>query len=190
MKISPRERGTLLIGAVALAAILALRFLIFPWVDSWTDARQQIADCRKQVDEEKARMVRAMNQRKRLEGRYGPAVGKPLAESTIAKEDLFNAAQKALKANGFQVGGYEPQRPRPAGKIAGVEWLSLQVRGKCPEAQLSKCLAELRNADTLLIVERLSVTGDEKNPGNLDVTLLLATLAEQAKQAKQERAGS
>jgi hypothetical protein len=122
-----------------------------------------------------------MNQRKRLEDRYGPAVGKPLADSSTAKENLFNAAQKVLKANGFQVSGYEPQRPRPAGKVPGVEWVSLQIRGKCPDAQLPKCLAEFRNADTLVIVEQMSVANDEKSPGNLSVTLVLATPAEQGR---------
>ena len=55
----------------------------------------------------------------------------------------------------------------------------IELRGKCKLPQLVKCLAELRKAEMLLFAERLSANNSTKKPGELDVTLVLATLAEQ-----------
>ena len=58
-------------------------------------------------------------------------------------------------------------------------YVPLQVRGTCKLKQLSTCLSALRQAKTLAVVDRISVTNNEKKPGNLEVTLVLAALAEQ-----------
>ena len=95
-----------------------------------------------------------------------------------ARIGLFQTALDVLGANGFSLTDYQPQRGRRLKEIPGVEYVPLQVRGKCKLKQLATCLAALRHAETLAFVDRISVTNPEKKPGDLEVTLVLATLAE------------
>ena len=54
----------------------------------------------------------------------------------------------------------------------------LQVRGKCNMDQLTKCFSAMCKAKTLVIIEQLSITSDPKKPDELDVTMVLSTLAQ------------
>ena len=155
--------------------------ILAPLWNSWRGAREDIAVYGRQLDELGRKTRRALGQRKRLAERYGPAVNKPLSDLQTAQRELFGTTEKVLKSNGFGVtGNYDPQQPRRVRDIPGrdVYWLLLRVRGKCKQAQLSKCLAGLRTADTPVIVDRLTVKNNAKKPGELEVTMMLGTLAE------------
>ena len=165
-------------GAAALLVILTGRLAVIPWLNSWADARQAIVTSGEQISDLESRVRRVLGRHARLATRYGPAVRKPLTDRQTARNALFAAAQEILKSNGFEItGDYKPRRPRRAGKITGVQWVLLEIRGKCKEAQLPKCLAGMRKAKALVIVDRLTVTNDPKKPGQLEVTMVLATLA-------------
>ena len=178
MKLTRRDRRAVMLCAAALVAILAGRLIVIPWIDSWGDARRRIADAHRQLVELESRLRRVVAQRRRLEGQYGPRAADPPADVETARIQLLEAAQDVLTANGLKA-TYSPQPTRVVKSVPGIELVALQVRGQFKLGQLTKCLAGMRAAPTLVMVDCLSISNDAKKPGNLDVTLTLTTLAEQ-----------
>ena len=177
MNLSPRDRRAVLLGAIGLAIILVVRFGVAPWADDWAAARERIEADRLQLGALQGNISRVLGQRSRLGKLYGPGVNRPPADMEAARVGLLKAAQQVLRANGFQPSGYRPQPPRALPDVPGVMLVTLQVVGKCKEPSLPACLAALRQAEMLLLVDKLSVTNDAKKPGELQVTWTLATLA-------------
>ena len=165
-----------MIGAAGLAVILVARFIVIPWVDDWSETRRQIAARQQELSGLERNVTRVLGQRKRLTKKYGPAVNKPLEDVEAAWISLFTAA-RGLTDSGFEATDYLPQSDRPLQDIHGVRFVPLQVRGKCKLPQLAKLLAKIRQSETLVIVDRLTVSNDAKKPGQLEVTMVLATLA-------------
>ena len=178
MTLTPRDRRALILGVVALAVLVVARWFIVPWVDDWCGARDRIATLGITLNQRERAVGRILAQRGRLAGAYGPAINEPLQGVDEAQISLFQVALDVLAANGFGLTDYQPQRGRRLKEIPGVEYVPLQVRGTCKLPQLAKCLAALRGAKTLVFVDRVVVANTEKKPGNLEVTLVLATLAE------------
>ncbi len=181
MKISAKDRRALIFLAVGLGVILLTRLTVIPFMDSWGTAREEKDANQVQLDDLNRKLRRVLGQRQRLVRMYGPAVKQPLVDLQTAKVNLFQAAQDVLKSSGIKMTDYQPQRERPLRDIPGVGLVTLQVRGECQLPQLAKCLCQMSEAKTLVIVERLTVTNNEKQPGKLKVTMVLATLAEMKK---------
>ena len=181
MRLSPRDRRAMLLGAAVLLIILAGRLAVIPWIDNWSGTRKEIVENRSQLDDIQRQIRRVLWQRQRLEEAYGPAVNKPLGNRQSAQVNLFKAVQDVFKAGGVKLTDYQPQRSRPLPEVPGVEIVPLQIRGKCNLSQLTKCFAGMRNGETLIIVDSFSVANDEKKPGELEITMMVATLAEQEK---------
>lgn len=169
----------MLLGLTALAVLAAARFVLIPWTDSWLGARDRITADARQVSDYQARISRAMGQRARLAAAYGPSVHKPPQSVEAARVALFKAVQDVLAANGFRPTDYQPQADRALKEVPGVRAVPLEIRGQCGLEQLTKCLAGMRKSDTLLILDRLSATGDDNGSGQLAVTMTLTTLARQ-----------
>jgi len=179
MNLSPRDRRAIVLGAGVLAAVLVVKCAVIPWIDSWTSAREDIGSANAELARLRGRILHVLTQRKHLEELYGRAASKPPEDLKTAKLNLLAAAQDILKSSGFQAtGGYMPQPGRPVRSVPGMELVALEVRGKCKLPQLAKCLAAMQKAKTLIFVDRLTATNDEKKPGQLEVRLVLATLAD------------
>ena len=181
MKFSAKDRRAIIFGAVGLGAILLVRLTVIPFLDSWATARQESNAHQAQLDDLNRKLRRVLGQRQRLIRMYGPAVKLPLADVQTARVDLFQAAQDVLKSSGIKMTDYQPQRERLLREIPGVGLVTLRIRGNCQLPQLAKCLYRMSEAKTLVIVERLTVTNNEKQPGKLEVIMVLATLAEMKK---------
>ena len=182
MNLSKRDRRAMVLGGASLAAILVLRFAVVPWIDAWSEHRADLAVRRARVDRVGKQLRRVLSQRKRLAKAYGQAANDPPQDVDAAALSLPKAALDVLKSNGFGTTEYLPQRPKRVQGIEGLRVVSLLVNGSCKLPQLTKCLSALRKADTLVIVDRLSVTSDPKKPGQLKVTMVLATLGEQGEE--------
>lgn len=178
MTLSDKDKRAIRIGAIALGIILVARFLLIPWMDSWFDARRRIATADEQLERLQKPIRRALGLQKHLERLYGPGVNRPCQDIEAAKLSLMKVAGQLAKFGGMQPSSNVPQRGRSLANVPGVEIVLLQIRGKCDFPQFSKTLAALMKSETLVFVERLSLTNDQKKPGQLDVTLVLATLAE------------
>ena len=89
--------------------------------------------------------------------------------------------QDVLKAGGIPFQSISPQPARSLRELPDVDLLGLQVKGKCTLGQLARCLAQMRKAPLPVVVDQLHVSSDPKKPGNLDVTMVLATLAKRSR---------
>ena len=176
--------------AGALLVILAAKFVVSPWIDSWTGARQAAVADRQRLEDLARSIRKVVAQRMHLEKTYGPAVNRSLEDAEVARVSLL-AVQDVLKTAGFQPADVEPLPARQLREVPGAQVLALRLKGKCKLPQLAKCLASLRKAKTLVFVDRLTVTNNEKKPGELEVALTLAALAEKPVQssARPRRSG-
>ncbi len=179
MTFSPRDRRAIIIGVVALLVLVAVRLVAVPWIDSWREARDEMAQARTQLNDIQKQVHRVLWQRNRLEEVYGPAVTKPLEDRQAAQLSLIKAVQDVFKAGGVKLTDYQPQRARTLKDIPNVEVVPLQIRGKCNLSQLTKCFVAMRTGQKLIIVESFSVTNNEKKPGELELTMIVSTLAQQ-----------
>ena len=183
MTLSQRDRRAIILGAIGLALVCFIRFGLMNFLDSWSDARHRIAAARDNVSRQERAISRVLGQRGRLASEYGQSVCKPLADSDTAKINLLAASQQALTKAGFEPDNYQPQPGKDLRQIPGLRYIPLQVRGKCSLDQLTKLLAGLPNDETPIIVDQLSIAKNEKKPQKLEVTMVLATLADQGEAA-------
>lgn len=181
MTLAVRDRRAILLGAVGLLIILAGHFAVIPWIDSWKDARKAIAATRVELGKAQDQIRKVLGQRRRLEEIYGPAVNKALKNRQSAQVSLIKAVQDVFKTGGCKLTGYQPQRCRSLAAVPDVELVPLQIRAKCQLPQLVKCLAGMQKSETLILVDWFSVTNNEKKPGELEITMMVATLAEKEK---------
>jgi len=183
MNLSARDRRAVRLGAIVVAAAVVVRVAVMPWADSWLNAREGIAADGQSLADLQKQLQRALRQRRRMVEAFGPGAVAPLPDAEAAPIRLLQAAQEVLGKGGFKITGYEPQAARPLrdkdkGVVKGVLVVPLQVRGRCQLPQLAQCLDGMKQAKTLVVVDRVVVANDEKKPGQLEVTLLLTTLAE------------
>jgi hypothetical protein len=176
--LSPRDRRAVIFGGVGLGVILLLRLLVIPIWDSWSSARDRGEVYGKELVQLNRSLRRALGQRQRLIRMYGPAVSKPLADEQTARIQLFESAKDVFGSGGMNVKNYQHQRTRPLREIPNVSLVTLQVRGQCKLEQLTQCLRKMTNSKSLMIVQSMNLANNEKQLGQLDVTLVLATLAD------------
>jgi hypothetical protein len=181
MKLSWRDRRAVLVGAAALLAVFLVRYALIPWIHSWQAARGRVAAARAELDDVRSTMQRLLRVRDRTLATYGQAVAKPLEDVEATRIAFLKTVQDVLRAGGVEYKSIDPQPTKALRELPGVEWVPCEVKGSCQLAQLAKCLAELRKAEKLVIVDRITASGGEKEPGKLEVSLVLATLAEQGK---------
>jgi len=177
LKLTPRDRRAVLLGAAALGVLILARLVVLPWLDGWSAARAHAAADRAELLRIETQLARLVAQRHRLKDPLGSAVGKDLQDVESARVSLFASAQAALGAAGFSASDYQPQKPRRLAGLPGVQEICIQVRGKCNGEQLTNMLAQLCKTPTLVVVRQLSLDNDEKKPGELEVTMILMTLA-------------
>lgn len=182
--LSPRDRRALLLGAVALGAIVLLRFTVIPFMDSWTDARDRSRVYGEELVELNRSLRRAVAQRERLARTYGPGIRQPLQDEQAARMNLFRSAKDVFGAGGVGITEYQPQRTRALRDIPNVSLVTLRIKGKCDLPKLAGCLYEMSRAKNLMFVQSMNVNNDKKKSGQLDVTLVLATLADTKKSPK------
>lgn len=178
MTLSTRDRRAIIVGGLGLGIIFAGYFVLMPWFDSWSSARAQVSEARDQLADVQMRVQRILGLRRRLVKTYGPAANMPLEEDVqTAQLKLLETAKETFSAGGFKPSEYRLQRPRALSEVPGVQIVPLEVPGKCNLSQLTKSLAGLCKAKTFVFVDSFSIANDEKKPGNLTVTITLATLA-------------
>ncbi len=178
MNLSDKDKRAVRILVIALATIFVAKLLVIPWLDSWSDARRRIASADQQIEQVQRPIRRSLALQKHLERLYGQGVNQPCQDIEAANLSLMKVAGQLEKSGGMKPASNVPQKGRRLTNVPGVEIVLLQIRGKCSLQQFSKTLAALLKSETLVFVERLSLTNDRKKPGQLDVTLVLATLAE------------
>ena len=176
-KMTPRDRRAVLLGIGALLAVIVIRWMLVPWVASWQQARQDITVAREELTSLEDQLRRYLSQRQRLTAMYGAAVAKPLEDMEPATLRFAEAVQGVVGRSGISNPAYQPQQPKAVPDAPGVEMVTLRMVGRCQLPQLANCLAELRKADSLIVVDSLVANGDPRQQGQMEVTLILSTPA-------------
>ncbi|MCJ7543330.1 MAG: type II secretion system protein M [Phycisphaerae bacterium] len=178
-QMTPHDRRAILLGAAALLAVVVVRWVLVPWAISWQQARQEITVAQSQLDALENQVRRHLSQRDRLTAMYGNAVAKPLEDMEPATLRFGEAVQAVMGRSGIRDPAYQPQQPRGVPGAPEVEMVTLRMTGRCQLPDLARCLAELRRADSLIVVDSLVATGDTRpqQQGQMEVTMLLSTPA-------------
>ncbi len=184
MTLSRRDRRALILGAIGLGLIVLTRVAILPVLETWQQAREEADRCEAALAARTKCVSGVLGLRGRLVGRYGRAVNCPLEPVDDAEVMLLRAAQEVLAAKGLALSEYQPQRARRLKEIPGVDYVALQVKGQCKQDKLPACLAAVRDAETLLFIDRVTVAVDAKKRDHLNVTMTLATLGERQEVAE------
>ena len=177
MKLTDRDRRVLVVGGTCLVALLIVRFAVMPWVDHWSEARSRAASLRVEMSKLKSQSDDLQMLRRMLDKVYGEAPGKRLEDVESTQIAFNTSVQEMLKAGGIGFQSIKKLPARPIKKITNTWWVSVEVDGKGKVDQLAKCLAAIRNAEQLIVVDRINVKNDQKKPGNLSLKLVLGTLA-------------
>ena len=177
--LSQRDRRAVIFGVAALLAVVVVRWGVVPFIGSWQQAREEAAVNAQHLSSLEDQLRSLLGQRQRLEDMYGSGVRKPLEGLEAATLKFNQAVQTVVRESGIREAKYTPQSPKPLPELRGVQTIGMRVAGQCQLPQLTKCLSDLRKADSLIIVDSFTVSSDESKPGNLDVTFVLATLTSQ-----------
>lgn len=168
-----------MIGAVLLAAILVVRFAVLPWVDHWRDVSDRIDLTQQRLAGFQQKISRLDHLNTQLRKAYGPAVDKPLEQVQPTQVAFHKTVEELFKAAGIKVKSKDTQKVRPIKDVPDTVLVPVQVRAECQIGQLAKLLAQVRQADRLVVIDRLNVDAVPKKPGHLNLTMVLATLAKQ-----------
>jgi hypothetical protein len=179
MKLTSRDRRAVMLGVVALAALLAVRYVLWPLATSWGTARQQIAAADAQLTDLRTRTQRARLQQQRLVDVFGPAAAKSLPTVDEARVSIVNTVQNALSAGPVAAQSVQLQAIRPLPDITGIALVSLQVDATCQLPQLAGFLAKLPQANELIIIQQMNIAVPEGKPGEMQLSLIIATAAQQ-----------
>ena len=102
MKLNPRDRRALALGAAALAIVLVFYFLAVPWLADWGRARQDAPAARARLDDLEGKIIKLLAQRQQLADRYGPAAARDLDGVEKTRLAFLQAVQGALRSGGIQ----------------------------------------------------------------------------------------
>jgi hypothetical protein len=167
-KLSQKDIRALKLGAVGVAAILILVFVL-EGHERWDKARQSSEILEKQLDDID------LNKAKRS----GLTSIVPVFQMPVEKEtqrflfrDKLNEQLRNARINSQPIqevsGGKSP--------IAGYELLRLKCSGKCNFGQILNLLADLKDNPYLVGVEEMRIKVDPKNQQRVDFDLTVSTL--------------
>lgn len=181
MSLSRRDRRAIALGALVLVVLLAWRFGATDAVGQWRGARQRIDTSERQAERLGHRLASLERASRKLQETRGQAALEAPLPAERAGVRLTAAAQELLASAGMKIESITLQGSRSVRDLEGVDELTVQLRGECKADKLTECLAKLRKAEVLLIVDSLNVNNNEQKPGELSVTMVLATLVEGGK---------
>ena len=177
-RLNQRDKRALIVGAVAIAVILAY-MSAGPWFEDWQSIRADLKAGRNQLkviapadDDETAKATW-----EKLALRV-PVFEMPLPESK--QSPLFrNKFSDQLKKTGIKVKTLQPIGGKGARPIPGtrVKLLKFQCRGKCSLNQVLDLLAGLNSNPHLAGIEELSIKFGQKDRKQMDLVMTVSTFA-------------
>lgn len=168
-KLSEKEKRTLKIGAVCVAAILVFVFAT-KWLGHWGQVRKSLAvetDKLKVIDVDEAKRAGLLS--------IVPVFETPQTEEK--QKFLFrDKLNEQLKQAGIRS---EPLQVLPTGKSreAGYKLLRVKCSGKCRFAQILDLLAGLNENPYLVGIEEMRIKCDTKNRQEIELDLTVSTFA-------------
>lgn len=176
MNLSQRDRRAILLGAGLLALLLGYRFVLSPWLDSWSDARARIELAASQESALRAQVAQLRSQERMLGPIYGEAINAPLPTVEDARLSFVKVTEDLLKSSGLEVRGIRSQPMTDLRELPGVALVSLQANCVGRPNSIAQCLAKMGESEQVVLVQKLDVTPDG-NGDKMSVSMVLATLA-------------
>lgn len=175
-KLSSRDRRAVIVGAASLAAILIIWGVVIPVIGHWMDVRDNIDASRIEIKRLQAKGQSGAHVREQLIQKHGPAACKPLEAVESASISFVKAVPEMLKANQLQIKTISQMPAKAIKELPGIYSAAFQIKANCQMAQLANCLGAVSKCDQLVVIDQVSVSSNEKSPGQLDVTLVMSTL--------------
>lgn len=177
MTMSDRDKKAILLGGLVLGCLIGYRFVMMPVLDSWSDARQRIAQVSAAQSSLDAQVMRLQSQRRQLEVVYGQGIAQPLPPVDVARANFVKTVEDLLKSSGMTSQGVRSQPLRPLREVAGVALVGLQVDCTGQPQQLMRCLANMSAGDQLILVDSVRAAPDSRRPDRMQVSMVVTTLA-------------
>lgn len=178
MRLSSRDKKALMLGGLALAALIGFRYVLMPLNDSWRDARQRIAQAGDTLQRLQDQQLQLRAQQRRLMDFYGQGLAQPLPTAEQAGVEFVKTVEDLLKAAGLGSQGVQAQPVRPLREVPGVAVVGLQVQLAGRPEQITQCLASLCQSQQPILVQSLTATRPGKDGDQqLNVSMVIATLA-------------
>ena len=178
MNLPTRDQRAILIGAAALALILGLRFIAVPIAQTWQGARARISRAQTELESLKAQIADLQTQHRQLAPVFGPSVSERPPSAQDARVRFVKTVVEPLESAGLDVPSTRTQPLRRLREVSGVGLVTIQVRAVGDLPKLAETLGAMRQTDQLILVESLSASTDEEDPGDLEISMVLATTAQ------------
>lgn len=170
--IGGRDKRAIVFGIVAGGMIVIYLFIGLPLFEDWSRVRDELEMYRTRLDSVNGQ---SSGSKAKIVGlcQAVPFMESPLEED--AQRKLFwDKTYDQLKSAGIKLSsgpGYVSSSKKK--KAHGMRALRLKFAGSCKYDQLVKFLARLNENPYLVSIEELTINGDEKKPGqvNIDVTV-------------------
>lgn len=178
MAMSTRDRRAVILGGAALLLVFGYRYAVSPFVGTWREARARIAFADEQASGLEAQVTQLAAQKRLLEPALGAAASKPLKPVEETRLEFVKVVEELLQQNGLKSQGVRAQPVVTVRDLPGVAIVALQVQSQGQAQQVAQCLSKLGDAEKLILVQKLELAPDAQRPDQMQVTMVLATLAE------------
>lgn len=173
------KRAIIFGGGVLLLAALG-RFLILPGLQTWGEARAEVAGHSQRVEDLSTQLNRVEAMQRRLVDKLGPTVGKKPITVDEARVQFPKAVQDALAKGGAGVSSIELQQVRKLRDAPGWSLVTVRVQASCKGDKIAEVLNSFRGSQQLIMVDRLNLDmANSGNRGNWKLEMILSTPAVQ-----------
>lgn len=177
MTMSQRDRRAILLGSGAILFVAGYLYVVSPWLQSWSDARQRLQLAETQRAALVAEDARLESLRRTLGPFYGSGLGTPLPPVAEVRVGFVKTVQELLKQNGLESRDVRSQPLQPLREVPGVGLVALEVDCQGQVQGLMQALTKLSQAERPIVVQRMNVEPDTQRPDQMRVSLTLATFA-------------
>jgi hypothetical protein len=172
--LTERDGKFLRYGAIAAGVILAHSFIVSPFLDSWSQIRDDIRTQRQKIATLAGKNDPQSELQKAALFSIVPVVVSPESENLhrihFQKRIYTQVSSVGVRVKSVQFITGDKYRPD-----VGFKQQKLQVRGTCNFGQLLDLLAILYQNPLLVGIDDLQITADQKNPQDMELVLTVST---------------
>ncbi|AQT68180.1 hypothetical protein STSP2_01335 [Anaerohalosphaera lusitana] len=172
--ITERDKRTLKIGGIAVAAILLYFLVLEPWFVGWGSVRTQLAERQEEIELTgqgggQAKLLGVM--------KVVPAFEMPAKapEQKVLFRDKFAEQLQRARINYKSFKIFEPAK---TDSFASHKTIKMQVQATCKYPQVIDVLAALRENPYFAAVDELKIKQQDRKKRLIDIDLTVTTLCE------------
>ena len=191
MKISKRDKKFLTVGCLAVALILVMNYIIFPFIESEKDIRERT----QQKEMVLQKYEKIINQREKVEKKLNKLKGeqsrlnkKLLKGSTpsLAAAEMQKTLERISKTYDLELKSVKVKDAEERGEFLAIP---LEIRLTTDLNRTIKFLADLEKNTKYLVIPRLKISvKNQRDPKEIIVTLVVTGFFMRAPSEKKEKA--